>query len=66
MKAMFLITIGIVIGLIVVRQAFSPPTRETIVIVPIEPTEPAPEGLGCLPVIAVGLLVLLILNASSW
>jgi hypothetical protein len=40
---MILIAIGIVVGLIVVRQGASPPTRETIVIIPVEAAEPAPE-----------------------
>jgi hypothetical protein len=64
METMILIAIGIVVGLIVARQAFSPPTRETIVIVPVEAAEPAPEGLGCLPLIAVGVLILLILSSG--
>jgi hypothetical protein len=64
MEAMILIAIGIVVGLIVVRQAFSRPTRETIVIVPAEPVEPAPEGLGCLPWIVVGLLILLVMSSG--
>jgi hypothetical protein len=66
METMILIAIGIIAGLIIVRQGVSPPTRETIVIVPIEAAEPTPQGLGCLPWIVVGALILVVLSGGRW
>lgn len=64
METLFLIVLGIFVGVIVVSQAFARPPRDTIVIVPVEPTELSPVGLGCLPFFAVGVLILLFLSVS--
>jgi len=66
METMILIAIGILVGLLVASQAFAQPTRETIIIVPAEPSEPAPGGLGCLPFVVIGVLVVLMLGSGIW
>ena len=64
METAILIVMGIFVGLIVISQAFARPPQETIVIVPTDRTEPVPDGLGCLPLIAVGLVILLVLSTG--
>jgi hypothetical protein len=65
-ETMILIAIGIFVGLFIASRVLSRPTQETIVIIPIETIEPSPGGLGCLPLIAIGMLILLVLSSSRW
>ena len=64
METMILIAIRIFVGLIVASQAFPQATRETILIVPVEPAEPSAGGLGCLPLIIVAVVILVVLSSS--
>ena len=64
METMILIALGIFVGLIVASQAFSQPTRETILLVPVASADSSAGGLGCLPLIAVGVIILLVLSRS--
>ena len=57
-------TLLIIVGIaIVLLLLFRPAPRRQVIYVPIEVTEERGSGLGCLPLIVIGLLALLVLLA---
>jgi hypothetical protein len=54
----------LIIGIVIVTVLFSKPAPQShIIYVPIEVATAQSGGLGCLPVIIVGLIILLIVGA---